>query len=43
MKISWDDNKPFESAFLFTGFYDWGVIEGSFAQTKTSLSDFSFL
>ena len=39
------ENKPFESAslILFTNFFNWGVIEGSFARTKTSLSDFSFL
>jgi len=37
------ENKPFESASLFTIFYDCDVIEGSFARTKISLSDFSFL
>ena len=39
----WFEYKPFESASLFTSFYDCGVIEGSFARTKMSLSDFSFL
>ena len=39
----WFENKPFESASLFTSFYDCGVIEGTFARTKTSFSDFSFL
>ena len=39
----WFENKPLESASLFTSFYDCGVIEGSFARTKMSLSDFSFL
>ena len=37
------ENKPFESAFLFTSFYDWGVNERSYARTKKSLSGFSFL
>ena len=45
MQISfWFENKLFENACLFTSFfYDCGVIKGSFAWTKTSLSDFSFL
>ena len=44
MQISfWFENKPFEKTSLFTSFYDCGVIKGSFARTKTSLSDFSFL
>ena len=45
MQISfWFENKPFEKASLFTSFfYDCGVIKESFARTKTSLSDFSFL
>ena len=30
-------------ASLFTTFYDCGVVEGSFARTKKSISDFSFL
>ena len=29
--------------FCLKVFYDCGVIKGSFARTKTSLSDFSFL
>ena len=44
MQISFSvENKPFESASLFTIFYDCRVIEGSFGRTKMSLSDFSFL
>ena len=44
MQISfWFENKPFENASLFTSFfYDCGEVKGSFARTKTCLSDFSF-
>ena len=37
------ENKPCESASLFTSFYVCGVIEGNFALTKASLSIVSFL
>ena len=44
MQISFSfENKPFESACLLQYFYDCSAIEGSFARTKMSLSDFSFL
>ena len=33
----WFANKPFESAPLFTCFYDCGMIEGSFASTNISV------
>ena len=35
--------KPFGSASLFTSFYNCGVIEGSFARIKTSVSDLSIV
>ena len=35
--------KPLKALICLQYFYDCGAIEGSFARTKTSLSDFSFL
>ena len=44
MQISfWFENKPFESTSLFTTLFDCSMIEGSYARTKKSLSDFAFL
>ena len=47
MQISFiSENKPFfeNASFVYNFFfYDCGVFEGSFARTKMSLSDFSFL
>ena len=46
MQISFiSENKPFfeNASFCLQFFYDCGVFEGSFARTKMSLSDFSFL